>query len=195
MAVLNRWNQTVGASRMPLSLSVWIAGGIVVAGLLATSPAQAQAQSALQWKWKDDKGQMHVSDMPPPREVPDKNILSRPTPPSARAAPKRAALAASSAASSISADAAAPKPRVDAELETRKARAEAEQRAKTKAEEDKLAAQRSESCQRARQQMAAIQSGQRIARVNAQGEREILDDAGRNAERQAAQRVIDSDCR
>ena len=185
----------MASSCASVGLPILIAACVVTTGLLVASPAQAQAQFALQWKWKDEKGQVHVSDMPPPREVPDKNILLRPTPPSARVAPRGAALAASSAASSVSADAAATKPRVDTELETRKARAEAEQRAKSKVEEDKLAAQRSENCQRARQQMSAIQSGQRIARVNAQGEREILDDAGRSAERQAAQRVIDSDCR
>ena len=191
MPLLNHWIRPVGAPHW----SGWTAACIVWAGLLAATPAQAQGQSASQWKWKDEKGQVHVSDMPPPRDVPDKNILLRPTPPKARAAPRAAASAASSAASPVLADAAAAKPRVDAELETRKARAEAEQRAKSKAEEDKLAAQRSENCQRARQQMSAIQSGQRMARVNAQGEREILDDAGRGAERQAAQRVIDSDCR
>lgn len=153
--------------------------------LLATLPAEAQ------WKWKDGRGQTHVSDTPPPREVPDKDILQRPNQLARRAAPA-AAVAASAPAASASA---ASRPKVDTELETRKAKAEAEQKAKTKAEEDKQAALRAENCQRARQHLATLQSGQRIARVNSKGEREILDDQGRNQEQQVAQRVIDSDCR
>jgi hypothetical protein len=146
-------------------------------------PAQAQ------WKWKDSQGQVHVSDIPPPREVQDKDILQRPNQVAKRAA------AASAAEPAAAASAAPAKPKVDPELEARKTKAEAEQKAKAKADEDKLAAQRSENCQRARQHMATLQSGQRLARINAKGEREFLDDTARAQEQQAAQRVIESDCR
>jgi hypothetical protein len=156
--------------------------GLVLVLLIAT-PAMAQ------WKWKDSAGQVHVSDVPPPREVPDKDILKRPT------AATRAAAAAPVPATASAASGAAAKPKVDPELEARKAKADAEQKAKIKAEEDKLAAQRAENCQRARQQLATLQSGMRIARLNAKGEREILDDAGRAQEQQTAQRVADADCR
>jgi hypothetical protein len=88
-----------------------------------------------------------------------------------------------------------PKTAMDKEVEARKAKADQEQAAKKKAEETKLAAQRAENCQRARQQMASLDSGIRIARVNAKGEREILDDAGRAAEVSKAREVITSDCR
>lgn len=146
------------------------------------------AQSALaQWKWKDAQGQTHVSDTPPPREVLDKDILQRPN-----QGPKRSAPAPTSASASASAASA---PKVDAELEARKAKADAEQKAKNKAEEDKLAALRAENCQRARQQVTTLQSGQRIARINAKGEREFLDDQARSQELQAAQRVVASDCK
>lgn len=145
-------------------------------------PVQAQ------WKWKDAKGQVHVSDIPPPREVQDKDILQRPN------AVLRRAPAASAAAPEVGSSAVA-KPRLDPELEARKVKADAEQKLKAKADEDKLAAQRAENCQRARQQIATLNSGQRIVRFNAKGEREYLDDAARAQEGQAAQRVIDSDCR
>jgi len=147
-------------------------------------PAQAQ------WKWKDSQGQVHVSDIPPPREVLDKDILQRPN-----QVFKRAAAAASATEPTAAASAAPAKPKVDPELEARKTKAEAEQKAKAKADEDKLAAQRGENCQRARQHLTTLQSGQRLARINAKGEREFLDDAARAQEQQAAQRVIDSDCR
>jgi len=40
-----------------------------------------------------------------------------------------------------------------------------------------------------------LNDGIRIARTNANGEREILDDKGRAAEMQRTQEIIDSSCR
>ena len=62
-------------------------------------------------------------------------------------------------------------------------------------EEEKLATQRRQNCDRARSHLAALDSGQRIARVNDKGEREILDDRQRAAEVQRAREVMSSDCR
>lgn len=148
---------------------------------LAAVPAQAQ------WKWKDANGQVHVSDLPPPRDVPDKDVLKRPDPGQRRSGP-----AAAPAASAASAATRLP---VDPELEARRQRAEQEQKAKSKAEDEKQAAQRAENCRRARQHLAALESGQRIARLNDKGEREILDDKARADEMQQAQQVIASECR
>jgi hypothetical protein len=153
--------------------------------LLLVSPVQAQ------WKWRDAKGRVTVSDLPPPREVPDKDILQRPTAPAARTAGTPAATA-SAASAAVVAAASAP---VDKNLEARKRAAEQAEKDKQKAEEDKLAAQRAENCKRARQHLAALDSGQRVARFNDKGEREILDDAGRAAETRRAREVIASECR
>ena len=73
--------------------------------------------------------------------------------------------------------------------------AEQEQAARQKAEDARLAAARAENCRRARSHAAALESGQRIARFNAQGEQEVLDDAGRADELRRAREVIASDCR
>lgn len=155
--------------------------------MLATAAPDAWAQ----WKWKDGKGQVHVSDLPPPRDIPDKDVMQRPSDSVRRAA--AAAAAQASAASAPGAPAA--KPKVDPELEARKARQEAEQKAKDKAAEDKASSQRSENCQRARQHLATLESGMRIARVNDKGEREILDDKARAEEMQRARQVMASECR
>lgn len=155
---------------------------------LAASPVQAQ------WKWKDGKGQVHVSDIPPPREVQDKDILQRPSV-QVRRAPTAAPSPAPAASAALVTASAASRPTTDPELEARRKKLEAEQQAKAKAEEDKQQALRAENCQRARQQMATLQSGQRIARVNASGEREILDDKGRADEMATARRIVESDCR
>lgn len=149
----------------------------LVAALLATA---AQAQ----WTWRDKDGRINASDRPPPRDVPDKDILSRP----AARAPARAASAPAAAAAPASSPA-------ERELLARRKAAEAEQAAKAKADEERAAAQRAENCRRARSQLAALESGQRMARMNDKGEREILDDKGRAEEQRRAREVIGSDCR
>lgn len=155
----------------------------IVALAAALSPAWAQ------YVWRDKSGRTNYSDLPPPSDVPDKNIVRRPTV-GAAARPPAAPAAASAAASAASASRG-----VDAEIEARRVRTEQEKAARTKADEERVAAQRAENCQRARQQLAMLDSGQRVARVDESGARIILDDAGRAAEAAAARRVIDSDCR
>ena len=166
---------------------LWLATALAV---LAAPPAFAQ------WKWKDAQGRVTVSDLPPPRSVPDKDILQRPE------AQRRAATAAAAEAASAAApgtpgaapQAAASSP-VDKDLEAKKRAAEQERAAKAKAEEDKLSAQRAENCRRARQHLAALDSGQRIVRMNDKGEREFIDDAQRANEARRARDVIASECR
>lgn len=161
---------------------------LAVIGLLA-GPALAQYQ------WKDSSGQLHVSDLPPPREVPDKDILKRPGRGSALLATRpavQAALAAPGPASASPPRASVP---VDPELQARRQRAEADLRARGKADDERQALQRAENCLRARDQLALLDSGQRMVRLNTQGEREQLDDAARAGEADAARRVMASDCR
>jgi len=161
--------------------------GLCLVSLLLAAAAPAQAQ----WKWKDRNGQTHISDLPPPRDIPDKDVLQRPSE-ARRAAAAAATPASAPAASAAMAEA---KPRVDPELEARRSQAEQQQKAKAKAEEERVAAQRAENCQRARQQIAGLDSGIRLARVNDKGEREILDDKARAEEMQRARQIAASDCR
>ena len=159
---------------------------LLALGLLLGLLPPAQAQ----WKWRDQTGQINVSDRPPPKDVPQKDILARPLPEQRRAAePAEPASAASAPAR--------PEVRVpvDRELEARKQAADQEQAARLKAESDKAAANRAENCRRARGHVAALESGQRIARLNDKGEREVIDDKGRADELRRAREVIASDCR
>ena len=152
--------------------------------LLGAGPALAQ------YKWKDSRGQVHASDMPPPRDNPDKDVLQRPS-----SGPSRMAAAPATGAT-LAASAALPgKLPVDPELEARRKRTEDEAKVLKRADEDRLAAQRSENCQRARQQMATLDNGQRLVRYSDKGERVVLDDAARADEAQAARRAIAQDCR
>lgn len=157
---------------------------LLAAALLlgASGPASAQ------YKWKDSRGQVHASDLPPPREIPDKDVLQRP-------AGARSVTAAASAPAPAGTAASAPRAPVDAELEARRRRAEQEAQAKARADEAAAAAQRADNCQRARQQLATLDSGRRLLRQNARGEPEVMDDAARAAEAQRARQVIAADCR
>jgi Domain of unknown function (DUF4124) len=154
--------------------------------LLAAGPAAAQ------WKWKDGHGQVVVSDLPPPRDVPESNVLQRPDLLARRPAAQAAASAPASAAASGDAVA---KAKVDPELEARKKRNDQEQNDRVKADEEKLAAQRTENCKRARSHMASLDSGVRLSRTNDKGEREILDDKARADEMNRTRQIISSDCR
>jgi hypothetical protein len=147
--------------------------------------------AAAQWKWRDANGRVTASDLPPPHEVQDKDILQRP------AAAGRKLLVVATPAASAASGAAAPvaTPSGDKDLQARKQAAEQQQLAKAKAEEQRNAAIRAENCTRARSHLATLDSGQRMARINAKGEREIIDDQTRAEEARRARQVIASDCR
>jgi hypothetical protein len=151
-------------------------------------PAQAQ------WVWKDAGGQVHASDLPPPRDVPAANIISKPD---AAAATRRSTPAAAPAApaASGSASGAAAKTRTDPSLEARRKQAEQDQAAQKKAEEDKQSAARAENCQRAKSNLATLESGMRMVRMNDKGEREVMDDKARAEDIAVAKRVIAQDCK
>jgi hypothetical protein len=160
--------------------------GLVAALVLALTAPVVHAQ----WKWRDKTGQVNASDRPPPLDIPEKDILARPAP-----VPEFRRVLPAAAASAASATEPARAPAGDRELEARRRAAEQEQARKTKAEEERLATQRAENCRRARSHLSAMESGQRIARVNDKGEREVLDDRGRAEEMRQAREVIASDCR
>jgi hypothetical protein len=160
---------------------------LTAAALLLVLAAPAQAQ----WKWRDARGQIHISDIPPPKDIPEKDVLQR-AQVVAKPAAAPAAPAAPASAASATLSAKAP---VDPALEERRRQAEQQQAARSKAEETKLAAQRKENCQRARDHLALLDSGQRIAHVKADGEREILDDQQRAAETKRTREAIAADCR
>ena len=162
---------------------------LLAVACLATLPSPADAQ----WRWRDKSGQINASDRPPPRDVPDKDILERPAPEVKRQAPAAAASTPGLGAPALT-PAAAPTA-LEREVQARKRAAEQEQSATAKADEIRVAALRAENCRAARAQFAALETGQRMARMNEKGEREVLDDKGRAEEQRRAREVMASDCR
>lgn len=161
----------------------------LVATALALLLALTSSAALAQYRWRDSHGQWHASDQPPPADIPEKDVLQRPLGQGQRPA---APTSATSAASAASGNRPAP---VDPELQARRARAEQEAEARSKAAEERAAAQRAENCRRARQQLATLQSGNRLVRINDKGERVVLDDAARAGEMAQARAVMATDCR
>lgn len=157
--------------------------------LLATALCCAALSATAQWQWIDKDGRKVFSDRPPPVDVPDKNILKQPGPHS-KAAPSPAPAPAQAA--SLPRPAAAGQ---DKELQERKAKADAEEAAKKQAEEQRQAKARADNCARARQAKATYAQERPLVQTNAQGERELVDEATRAAETKRADEIIASDCR
>ena len=172
--------------------------------IIGFAAAMLMASTAMaQWQWVDKDGRKVFSDRSPPVEIAEKDILKRPL------GATRAVTAAAKAASAAPLDgkpavpvtAPAPPASVpklsgkDAELEAKKKKAEDDEAARKKVEEEKVAKSKAENCKRAKTGLATLQSGVRIASVNANGEREIYDDNKRTAEVKRAQEVIGSSCR
>jgi hypothetical protein len=172
----------------------------LLCGLLSLGASPVFAQ----WQWLDANGKKVFSDSPPPQDIADKNIIKRPAGASATlnkslsSASSAAAPTAGASAPASTVGKAASAPRTsgkDIELEKKKAQAEAEEAAKKKAEEQKNAAVRAENCERAQRSLTSLQSGVRLAQVNAQGEREYLTDEARQAETQRTQGIVASECK
>jgi hypothetical protein len=145
--------------------------------------------AAAQWKWRGANGQIQYSDLPPPPGVSDKDILQRPGNTALRGAP----MAAAPAASAASAPLLNPKAQ-EPELDAKRKKAEQEQAEKQKADEQRIAAAKADNCKRARDQIRALESGMRMARVNEKGEREVMDDKMRSEDMKRAREMADSDC-
>lgn len=162
---------------------------LVCAALLLGLSVSA-AQAATQWKWRDAGGAIQYSDRPPPPGTPDSAILTRPSASTRTVRQTTPPPAATSTAATASPAA----KNLDAELEARRKKSEEERLARQKADEEKQAKVRADNCERARGYERSLKDGLRIARTNAKGEREILDDQARSEEMQRTQEAIQSNC-
>ena len=168
--------------------------------VLALTGGLFAAAAHAQWQWIEKDGRKMFSDRPPPADIQDKNILKRPqgasrlspTLPAAETASVAAVKPASAPASKASTPKLSGK---DAELEAKKKKSEDDEAAKNKADEEKLAKAKAENCERAKSGLATLQSGVRMASINAKGEREVYDDAKRQSETKRTQEIIDSSCK
>lgn len=142
---------------------------LAVIALLAATAASAQV-----YEWKDEKGKSHYSDKPP--------VGTSPV--------KKTGLPESSAPSSSP-----QKTTADRELEFRKRQKDAQESAEKATKEQAASADRKASCDNARRALEVLESGERIALRDGQGERYYMDEGQRQQEAAKARQTIQSNCK
>ncbi|GAB3759522.1 hypothetical protein GCM10028796_06590 [Ramlibacter monticola] len=162
------------------------AAAVALLSLACLAPLTASAE----WQWLDNEGHRVFSDQPPPPDIAPNRILKQGKGALA-AMPVPAPVAANTP---VGVDPSLRPSGKDKGLEEKRRQAEAAEAKKRKEDDARVTAQRSENCSRARTAKASIDSGQRLAVVNAKGEREIMDDAMRAAEGKRLDEVIARDC-
>jgi hypothetical protein len=158
-----------------------------LAALAAAACVAAPAAAQQLYKYTGPDGKVQYSDRPPPDGAKAEKITGR--------ASSGAPAASTAAAASDAAKPSAPRSLADQEQDFRKRRLEAQEKA---AKDGKLAETKrvqDESCATLRTQLSGVQSGARIARINAQGEREVLEEDGIQREAQRLQREIAAACK
>lgn len=154
--------------------------------------------ASAQWQWTDQDGRRVFSDRAPPIDIPERNILTRPSVRTVNKGLPEAALTPTLPAVPVSAvqsaGAALKLSGIDKELAAKKKATGEAQAAKSKAEQENNLKSRRENCARAKQAKASLDSGMRVGRTNEKGEREVLDDAGRATEIKRLEAIIAADC-
>lgn len=129
--------------------------------------------SAQVYEWRDEQGRLIYGDMPPVGV--DAKLIRNAGP--ASTPPAQASPAAA-----------------ERELQRREEQAERTGALTQEAADREREAERERLCSQARGQLAALESGQRVARFNEQGERELLTEEQRTEEIERARRFITDNC-
>lgn len=127
-----------------------------LAALLAASAVHAQI-----YQWKDENGKTVMSDRPPAGNARQQKRIEADAPVQGGTEQK---------------------PLADREMEFRKRQQEAREKNEKQQKEAAVAAENKENCERARRARLGLESGERIATRDANGERVFLDDAQREQE-------------
>jgi hypothetical protein len=137
----------------------------------------------------------------PPKSIPSKDIVRQPR---AAALPSQTTAAAPTAdaspdgrseAASTQAPARKNPPTVaELEIESRARQQQLAEAEKKAADEEARQSRLAENCERMRGYLRALEGGFRVSRVNAAGQKEVLDDAARAAERERTLAEIAQHC-
>jgi hypothetical protein len=147
------------------------------------------AASAQLYRWVDGDGRVHYSSAPPPAGVKSRTLTA---PASAPVAPATNGESAPDAAAKDASK--GPLTPAEQEQAFRKRQLETQKAAEKAEAERKEASTGAANCERAREYLRTLESGQRVSRTNAQGEREYIDDAARVRETESARRAVTDWC-
>lgn len=166
-----------------LQLKPFFAFAVALLALQTASPVFAQ------YVWTDEKGVKQYSDMPPPPSVPANRILKQPRGKSSTTSESNAPETAATTPSTQPTMSIAEK-----NADFRKRKAEQAENEKKAADEARIAADKSKNCDRTRDYLRALESGQRISRSDRDGERSFLTDEQREKEMREARKIV-QDCK
>lgn len=158
---------------------------VLLATALLAFGAQAQT-----YKWVDKDGKVRYGDVPPPgAKTTSIRAPSGGAPEPAPAAKEGTAAKEGKAAKK------GPLTPAEQDQEFRKRREEAAKASADAERARKEQAAKQENCQRAREYLRGLESGQRISRVDAKGERYFVDDAQREQEAARARQSAQEACK
>lgn len=148
---------------------------IIISMLMLATATQAEVT-----RWVDAEGKVHYSDRAPPSTVKSqKNLDLKNNPALPQAAPDNKG---------------GEKSLAEKELEFRKRRVQAEETATKQARDQEEATRKKVNCEQARNQLQALQEGQRMAKYNEKGERVFLEGSDRDKAIEEAKKSADSWC-
>jgi len=152
---------------------------ILVAAVAGTVSVQAQT-----YQWRDKNGHTVISDTPPPGSAKTAQIIGG-APPAPTVAP---------AAGSNEKTAEAAKTTAEKDLEFKKRQQDAKEKADKDAKEQAVAAEKKENCERAKRNLAALESNQPVGTVDENGQRQVMDGNQREQEIERARKIMADSC-
>jgi hypothetical protein len=148
---------------------------IFVLAIVSTATfTQATAET---YRWKDSNGRTMISDTPPPGTTRQSKSTYAPLP----TPPEKPLEATKSTA--------------DRELEFKKRQQETKEKAEKESKEKIALADKTENCNRARQQLSMLESGQRISSLDSNGERKFMEDPERQKEIEQTRKYLAESCK
>ena len=136
--------------------------------LLSTATFVVSAQT---YQWKDSNGRTVISDTPPPGNARQSRTMTT-------AAPGEPG-----------------KTLAERDLEFKKRQQDNKEKAEKDSKESAAKADLQENCQRARQQLISLESGQRMSTTDSNGERRFIEDAERQKEIERVRKFINDSCK
>ena len=160
----------------------------LIFALFCASTAAAVSAHAQTYQWKDSSGRTVISDTPPPGSARDSRGIGLSPPPSS-SAPK------ADAAKTDAAKADAPKSTAEKDMEFRKRQQEAREKADKAEKEATAAAQKRDNCERARNQLSKLESGNhRMVVPDGKGGETFVEGDVKDSEMERARKIIADSC-
>ena len=160
----------------------------LIFALFCASTATALSVHAQTYQWKDSSGRTVISDTPPPGAARDARGIGLSPPPSS-SAPK------GDAAKTEAVKTDTPKTAAEKDMEFRKRQQEAKEKADKAEKEAAAAAQKRDNCERARNNLAKLESGNhRMVVPDGKGGETYVEGAVKESEMERTRKIIADSC-